>query len=167
MENSLKKKIKHEFYVFLSYFLFLAFFISVFILYKQLILSEYALSTYKYSYGLVEALVLAKIIMIGEALKLGERFSYRSLIIPSLYKTVIFSLFVLFFSVLEHFVIGYFTGDNMRVVFQNLLNEGIYEVLARVLIMAFVFLFFFAFLELGSVLGETKLFNLFFRRKAS
>lgn len=156
---------RHELLVFLGYFLFLAFFISVFTLYRQLILDEYALSPFKYGYGIIEALILAKVIMIGQMFGLGQKlFQDRSLIIPTLYKTALFSVFVLFFSLLEHFVVGYFAGEKMDAVYHKILNAGIYEILAKVLIMGFVFIFFFAFLELGRVLGETKLFNLFFRR---
>jgi hypothetical protein len=164
-KETLKNRVKQELLIYWGYSLFLAFFITVFTLYRQLVLDEYSLSTYKYGYGIIEALILAKVIMIGQAFGLGQRlFRDCSLIIPTLYKTGIFSLFVLFFSVLEHFVLGYFAGEKMDVIYHKIMNVGIYEILARVLIMAFVFFFFFAFLELGRVLGETKLFNLFFRR---
>jgi len=38
----------------------------------------------------LEALVLAKVILIGDVLRLGRRFEDKPLIVPTLYKTVVF-----------------------------------------------------------------------------
>ncbi len=107
-------------------------------------MAEYHVGYFVYKYSLIEALVLGKIIIVGENLGIGERFSSRPLIFPTLYKTMLFALWVLIFGI-----------------------SGRYEILARLLIMFVAFIPFFAFREAMQALGEVKLFDLFFRSRAA
>lgn len=161
----MKEKVLHEFTLFWLYSAFFAFFFSAFHLYRSLILKEYDIQFVHYTYSIVEALILAKIILIGQTLHLAERFSNKSLIYPTFYKAIIFSLLTLAFTVGEHFLLGYIHGEKLSEVWQRLLSLDIYQILAKALVMFFVFLLFFAFLEIGRVLGEGKLYNLFLHRK--
>jgi len=143
----------------------LTLFFSAFTLYRRLILGSYDIDYLHYEYGFVESLVLAKIIIVGQMLKLGERFENRPLAFTTLCKTIIFSLFVFLFSVAEYVVVDFFRGKDIAKSFQALLENGLDEIAAKILVMFFFFLFFFAFLELSRVLGKTKLFDLFFRAR--
>jgi hypothetical protein len=163
----LKQKLAYEFQRFLMVFVYLALLIGAFTTYRRLLMDEYHLGYLAYGYGLIQALVLAKLIVLGESLGLGERFCDRPLIIPTLYKAVIFGILALVFSLLEHFIRGLLHGKDLAVSFQELVSVGGYEILARVLVMFVAFIPFFAFREAGRVLGQVKLFELFFRSKAS
>jgi len=46
--------------------------------------------TTNYGFAVIEALVLAKVIMIGEVARLGRGLERKPLIYPTLYKTVVF-----------------------------------------------------------------------------
>lgn len=164
-ESKLKQKILFEMHLFMIYSLFLALFFTSLTMYKRLILGEYSISYFHYGSGLIQALILSKIILIGESLQLGEKLSDKPLIIPTLYKTVLFSILVLIFTIIEHFVIGYFHGIGFTSLYQELLTKGLDEILAKVLVVFFVFILFFAFLETSWALGDGKLINLFFTRK--
>lgn len=165
-KKNFKQKVLREVYLYIAYTIFLTLFLSAFTLYRMLILKEHGLSYFHYSYNLLEALILAKIILIGQRFKLGNRFKGYPLIIPTIYKTVVFSLFAMAFSIIEHFLVGFFHGQSLKTSFDELMQKNIYEILAGIMILTFFFLFFFAFLELGEELGENKLFNLFFRKKS-
>ena len=130
-------------------------------------MEEYHVGYFTYGYGLIEALVLAKVIVVGERLQLGERFADWPLIFPTLYKAILFGLFVLAFSILEHFITGFIDGQDLAGVFQEFVNRRRYEILARILVMFVTFIPFFAFGEAARALGEVKLFELFFRRRAA
>jgi hypothetical protein len=134
-------------------------------MYRRLILGEYSISYFHYGYGIFQALILAKLILIGESLRLGEKYENHPLIIPTLYKTVVFSFFVLLFSMFEHFVEGFIHGTGFSEIYHEFMSKSKDEVLARVLVVFFVFILFFAFLETARVLGEGKLIDLFIRRK--
>lgn len=162
-KKNLKQRVVHELYRFAFYTLFFTFFFWSFSTYN-LILGEHPVTLLNYGYGFIESLILAKIILVGETLKLGEKFANRSLIIPTFYKSLVFTLFVIGFLILERFVTGSIRGKEASEIYQELLSKGIDEIAAKIQVMYFVFILFFAFLEIGRVLGENKLFNLFFRR---
>lgn len=163
--QNLKQGFIHELKVYVSYVLFLTLFFSTFSFYRRLILQQYDLGYLYYGYNLAESFILAKIILIGQHLRLGERFLDKPLIIPVIYKTLVFCLFVIVFNLLEHIVIGFFLGHSFSSILQEVYNQGIDEILAKLYINVVVFFLFFAFLELGRFIGEDRLFDLFFRRR--
>src|SRR5689334_1715334 len=105
----------------LAIFIYLAILLSIFTTYRRLLLAEYGIDYLQYGYSLIEALVLAKIILLGRFLRLGGKFGNRPLIVPTLYKTLCFGLFVLAFSILEHIVLGWWHGNNLTTVFEEIM----------------------------------------------
>lgn len=162
---SFKQRAQEELRTFLFSFIYLSLFFSVFIAYRNLVLSEYALGYFRYGYGLFEALVISKMILLGQRFRLGEKFEGYPLIVPTLNKTVVFSLFVIVLSVVEHYIGGFLHHKEREVITHELFESGMDEILSRSLVKFVAFIPFFAFLELDKVLGETNLFNLFFRRR--
>ena len=160
-----KQHIAHEFRLFIFNALFLSIFFTTFTAYRRLILGEYAISYVHYGYGIAESLILSKIILLGQHFKLGERFGNQPLIIPTLYKTLVFGIFVLFFSVLEIFVVGLIHGKHLLSIYQEITYTSVNEIIAKVLVMSLVLALFFAFLEIGRSLGSDNLYNLFFHKR--
>lgn len=165
-EFSFKQKAKLEFRKFLICFIYLALFFCSFIFYRNLILSDYSLSYFHYGFGILEALVIAKVILLGQTLRLGDRmFEDYPLLFPSIYKAFVFSLFVLAFSILEHYISGFLHGKNLAEINLEFISTGKNEILSRTLIKFVAFVPFFAFLELDIVFGEGKVYQLFFRKR--
>ena len=146
---------------------YLACFFSVFTWQRRFILDEYHISYGHYWVSVLEALVLAKVILIGDMVRLGRRFDEKPLMVPTLYKAVVFSLWVGVFSVLEHTIGGLLRGHGLAGGVAELRSTGKYELLARCLITFVAFIPFFAFKELGRVLGEDNIRTLFFRGRAA
>jgi len=163
----LKQKFVSELTEYWFTFLYLVFFFGAFAWYRRLMLAEYEISYLHYGVAVVEALVLAKVILIGDALHLGRRLEERPLIIPTLYKAVVFGAFVGVFGVIEHTIGGLLHGKGLAGGFDELKSEGIDELLGRCLVTFFAFIPFFAFKELGRVLGEGRMRKLFFRSQAA
>ena len=151
-------------YPFIAGYLWL--FLSTLTAYRQLVQMEYGVGYMQYGFSLVEALVLGKLIMIGRMLKLGDRFKDRPLIVPTLYKTLCFSLLVVLFNTTEHVVVGLWHREDAAAIAQRVLGLGKWEILCRVVMMVMVFAPMFATWELGRMVGEGTLFRLFFRRRA-
>ncbi len=160
-----KEKIAREAGRYFINVLYLATVFGLFAWYRRLILAEYDIRYLKYGVAIIEALVLAKIIWVGDLLGLARKFfQEKPLIFPTLYNSAIFSLCVGVFAVLEHTVGGLLKGKGWLGGLAELRAEGGYELIARCLITFCVFIPFFAFRELGKVLGEEgKLGRLFFR----
>jgi hypothetical protein len=162
---SKKQKIVHELRSLLAIFLYLALFFVVLRTYTHLILLQRQVSYVAYGLTIIKALALAKIILTGETLRLGERFHDKPLIVSTLYATLIFSAFALAFEVVEHVVLGWFHGKSVAEVFAEIMENGWPHLAGATLVLFVSFLPFFAFRALERDIGEGKLKELFFRSR--
>jgi hypothetical protein len=162
----LKEKAIEELKLFWVIAIYLAVMLSAFACYRRLVLSESGVSYFHYGAAVISALILAKVILIGQALHLGERFEASHLVVSALFKSAVFAVFVGVFALLEHLIEGLVHRESWDQIAHGLVRVGRTEILARTL-MAFVILIpFFAFWETDRVMGDHKLFKLFFRRTA-
>jgi len=162
-----KQKLVSEIIAYWIMVVYLACFFGLFTWYRRFILAQYQISYVNYGVGLLEAFVLAKVILIGDMLRLGRGLEDKPLIVPTLYKAVVFSLWVGVFSVLEHTIEGLLRGQGLAGGFEELMSTGKYELLARCLVTFVAFIPFFALKELERVLGEGKIRTLLFRGRAA
>ncbi len=163
-----KSKAIHEMVEYYIIFMYLAVFFGLFTWYRRLILAEYQIVYLHYGISVIKALVLAKVIMIGRALRLGRRWLQDPpLIVPTLYKAVVFTIFVGIFGVVESIISGLLHGKGIAGGFDEFMSAGTLELIARSMIAFVAFIPFFAFEELGLVLGEGKLGKLFFRGRSA
>jgi hypothetical protein len=163
-----KSKIVDEMVEYFLNVVYLAFFLVAFTWYRRLILAEYAISYSNYWVPLIEAAVLAKVIMVGDLMRLGRRrLESTPLLMPSLYRTVVFSALVGVFSVLEHTGRALFQGKGLTEGLTELASKGRYELLAQCVVIFVAFVPFFAFKELEEVIGKERLRGLFWRRAAA
>lgn len=161
-----KQRAKREFVRYWVNFGYLVVVFGLFAWYRRLILAEYDIRFLKYGAAIVEALILAKVILIGDMMGLGREFENKPLIYPTLYNSLVFSLFVGVFALIEHTIGGLLHGKGITGGVAEIRAEGWYELLARCLITFVVFIPFFAFKEMSIVLGEeNKLGKLFFRSR--
>lgn len=166
LPNGLTETLKRELKLLLLYTLFLFVFFSAFTVFRLLTDGNSGLASWRFGYNFFESLLLAKLILLGQHFHLGERFEDRPLILPTLYKTVVFTIFCFILSVAEEFFIGFLRGKDLATIWGKILESGLQAALGKVLIVFFIFICFFALLEISRVLGEKKLFNLFFRRRS-
>jgi hypothetical protein len=163
---SLKEKAIHEGKEMLAIFLYLALFFCTFTTYRRLVMHELGVSYFHYGFALLKALVLAKVILIGQYVRFVKICDDQRLIISTLYKVVLFSCFTLAFEILEHMVGSLLHGKAMLSAFQEIIDVGRNELLIRTLVLLFAFAPFFAFTETARLLGEGRLYEMFFRKRA-
>lgn len=159
----LKQKAIHEFKQFAAISLYLAFFFCAVATYRMLLLSDFHDSYFNYLAGVINALVIAKVILIGEYAHLGKKYEHKPLLLSSVYKALLFGLLVFAFHIIEEVVKHRLRGENMAGAFHNI---HIDDLLGRALVMFCTFLPFFAFREVRRVLGEDKFHDLFFYSRA-
>jgi hypothetical protein len=162
--GGMKQKLVRESRQLLMIFLYLSVFFTVFRVYTRLILAEYEVNYYVFGLTFLKALALAKVILLGEAFHVGERYRHKPLIITTLYKTVLFCLCAFAFEVLEHLLIGLIRGKDLAEVVAEILDKGWAHLVAMTMVVFVAFLPFFAFRETERVLGVGKLQALFFKR---
>jgi len=162
-----KQKIAHEMVAYWINVLYLTVFFGMFFTYKRLVLAQYDISYEEYGISIIKALVLAKVIMLGDMLRIARGFEARPLVYPTLFRSVAFTFWVLGFVILEHLIRGFLHGKGLAGGFEEFLQQDRYELLGRGLIVFFAFIPFFAVKELGRVLGQGKIHELFFRRRVA
>jgi hypothetical protein len=164
-KSGIKSRVISEAKFLFILFLYLFLLLGAFTAYRTLILAEYNV-TYLFHFGanLVEAFLLAKVISLGRFLRLGERFRDRALIVPTMYKTVCFSIFAVVFFVVEEIVVGWLHGKAASAVLQEIFSQTIWGILAKALVLFMALAPLFAIWETGRVVGENTLFSWFFKR---
>jgi hypothetical protein len=156
-----KQRAKKELKDFLIISLYLAFFFCALVTYTILLLREHGGSSMNYGFAIINALVIGKVILIGEMMKLGKHAEARPLYQSVIYKAILFSLLVLVFHFLEEFIKRLIHGEPSGTVWHNINSE---ELIGRSILVFCTFLPLFAFIELRRVLGEEEFYALFFKR---
>ena len=165
-KGDLKKRLFQEMVEYWINVLYLSLMFAAFTQYRRFLLAAHGIMYTNYWVAVIEALILAIVIMIGNVFRLGRRLEQKPLIYSTLYKTVAFSLFVGVFTVIEHVIKGLWKGKGLTGGLVDFFGKGAHELLAGCLVTFVVFIPFFAFRELGRVFGEGKIWALFFRRRA-
>jgi hypothetical protein len=127
--------------------------------YTALLLRKYDADTWNYSFAIVNALVIGKVILLGEMARLGRRVEARPLYQSVLLKAFLFGLLVFAFHITEEFVKRLIHREPAGTVRHHLDYE---ELLARSIIVLCALIPLFAFRELGRVLGKEKFHVLLF-----
>ena len=159
---SLKQRALEELRAFWLIALYLWVFLGAFAAYRVLVLAEDGTLYVHFGVALVEALIIAKVVLIGRMFSISRRYEDRALIVSVLYKSLLFGVLVMLFGVVEHMVVGWFHGKGLVGGLQEIKALGGYELAARVVTLMVAFLPFFAFWELGRVIGMGKLARIFF-----
>jgi hypothetical protein len=161
--RNLKERALEELRIYWAVFAYLALMFGAFTLYRRLILHQVGIDYAHYGAGLIEAAIVAKVILIGQALSFGRGVERHPLIVAVLGKAVLYGLLVAAFDILERVVEGLLRGKEWHALLQGVLANGPTEALAKAVMILVSFIPFFALWEVGRVLGPGKLTELFFR----
>lgn len=165
-QHSLKQRALAELKVYWAITLYLWLFLGCFTVYRRLILAETGVPYLHYGIALVEAMVIAKVVLIGRIFGFSRRFEQGPLILAVIYKAIVFALLVVLFSIAEHLVTGWIHHRGLLDGLREIAAAGAYEIGARMLMLTMAFVPFFAFYELGRVLGMQSLAGMFFSTPA-
>ena len=155
---SLKQKAAHELMQFVVVSSYLAFFFCAVATYRMILLSDFRDWFFNYGTALINALVIAKVILIGEYAHLGKRMEGKALLVSSVFKAILFSLLVFAFHILEEAIKRLVHGKEVAGAFHDMPLD---HLLGGALIIFCTFVPFFAFRELRRVLGEDRFQDLF------
>jgi hypothetical protein len=120
--------------------------------------------TYHQGFALINALALAKVVLLAENLPIMNRFRDKPLIYPIIFKSAALAVILLLFHVAEEAFIGLVHGKTLS---DSVPNSGGYTLqgIAMVEVITFVMLIpFFAFMELERAIGPTTLSRILFGR---
>ncbi|MFO1313356.1 MAG: hypothetical protein U1F41_14975 [Burkholderiales bacterium] len=161
-----KAKAIREFKAFWIIAIYLFMFLGLFTIYRRLVVAEVGSAYLHYGIALIQALVIAKIVLVGQMFSLTRKHDDKALVWPILYKTFLFAGLVVVFGVVERLVEAWIHHEGIGGAIEKIMSIGLDEFAARILLLIFSFIPFFAFGELGRVLGMHRLVGLFFSSDA-
>jgi hypothetical protein len=141
-------------------FVYLWVLLGLFALHKSIVIGEP--SFYHQGLAIINALVLAKIIFIGEEFHLADELRERPLIYPIVYRSAVFSLLLVVFHLIEQVLVGVWKG---KALMDCVDGKSVLELVVLAVIMFFVLMPFFALIEIARDVGGDKLFEQFFLRR--
>jgi hypothetical protein len=160
--HKLARRAGDEMRRFLVLFLYLWVLFGLFVLNKRIILHQEGIGFAAHGFAFINALILAKVMLVAEDLNLGHWLDRRPLIYPILHDAILFTILFIAFHVLEEVVVGLFHGETIADSIPAIGGGGIGGLLC-VAVICFVSLIpFFAFRNFSRALGAERLRALLF-----
>jgi hypothetical protein len=162
-KKSLKERAVSELerYAVITVYLWLL--VALLSLHKQAI-QGHGISAWQQGFAILNALVLGKVILIGQALEVGKGLERRALVWVVLGKSLVFVILLVAFHIAEEAIRAWFESKPLSDAF-----AGFGGTLAGLLTYAAIFFValipFFAFQEAARILGSDALWSLFFHSK--
>ena len=145
-----------EKYAIIIVYLWLLF--GLFSLHKQLV-QGHGISLWHQGFAILNALIFGKVILIGQALKVGKGLERRERTV--LGKSLIFAILLLAFHMVEEVIRAWFESEPLSTAFVDF-GGTLPGLLTEAAIFFVVLIPFFAYQEAARILGNGVLWNLFF-----
>jgi hypothetical protein len=142
-------------YAILSIYLYVCF--GALVLYRTAFLDEVDVRNLPFGLPAIKALVLAKFILLGRAIRLGERYEKRRLVHVVAIKALLYLLLIVVLSGIEEAVLGIIGGHSIAASIAEVTGAKALQILATSLLILLILLPYLAFQELAVVLGEGEL----------
>ncbi len=157
-----KQKAMHELKELLMIFSYLAFFFCALTTYSMLLLNEYHVKYWNYAFALINALVITKVIMIGEYAKVGKKYETSAIFFSAIWKAFVFSWLVFGFHVVEEIIKRLIHGADMAKASTDIRFD---ELAGRTIVIFCTFIPLFVFREFRRVMGEEEFKAMVFGKK--
>jgi hypothetical protein len=134
----------------------------------QLILAEYLIHLANFMLATTAALVVGKVVLVANHMKLMRRYDTAPLIQPILYKTLVYWAVVFLVRFTEHLIDYAIGGGTLAGMPDYVAEHFSWQRFAAVQIWIFVlFLLYTTFTELNELFGEGELYKILFKRRSS
>ncbi|MGA9000538.1 MAG: hypothetical protein WB463_21920 [Pseudolabrys sp.] len=164
-ETSLGKRVTGELreFAIIATYLYVCFTALAFL--KASILHDEGIQFAPWAFAAIKAVVSAKFILVGRALHLGEGFRNYPLIVPTLYRSITFVVFVTVLTIIEEITVGYLHGRTIMDSFSEMGGGMRDQRIATILVLLLICIPYFAFRSLGDIIGDRVLVRLYFERR--
>lgn len=147
-----------------SIFLYLCISFAAVIFYRDSVLRADGIAIGAYGFAFFKALVLAKFMMLGQSLRLGERMRGRRLVVTIVLRTTVFLVLLVALSIIEKALVGLWHGRGAWVAIREMGGGNLREMFATVLLLWLILLPYFILRLIGERLGKGELGRMFFGR---
>ncbi|HEY6266344.1 MAG TPA: hypothetical protein VIW93_16215 [Candidatus Acidoferrum sp.] len=157
-----RQKVKHELWEMTWLFLYLAFFLCALVAYDLFLLKQYEVAYWNFGFAVLNALVITKVIMIGEYAKLGNMHENKGVFVSAVWKALVFGLLVFAFHIVEEIIKRMIHGADLARASREI---RVLQLAGRTIVVFCTFVPLFAFREFRRVMGEGPFRKLVFGRR--
>src|SRR3954452_244878 len=133
-KGALHRRAVHELKEFVILFTYLYITIGAVVLLKAAVLHAQGNDSIVWGIAVVKAALLAKFMMLGYVMKIGEHNSARALIWPTLHKAFVFLVLLIIMTIIEEAIVGLFHRQSIAASLAVLAGPRLEETLAGYLI---------------------------------
>ena len=155
--RSIGDRIADEVKRFVVMFLYLWILFGLFVLNERIILGQRGINFASQGFAIINALVLAKVMLVAEDLNLGRWVRPQPLIYPILHESLLFTVLFICFHIVEHVIIGLFHGDAIAASIPAIGGGGFAGLLCVAVILFIALIPFFGFRAISRELGPGQL----------
>jgi hypothetical protein len=165
MPSNLTHRIYHQVIQFLliAFYLFVVF--GVLALHEEVVAAKNGIAYHFYGFAAINAIILGKVMLVAEDINFATRFFKDSpRVYAIMFKAVAFTILFLLFDIVEEVLVGAFHGKTVGESFPRIGGGSLRGIFFMIVIITILLIPFFAYREIGQVLGERKLHSLVFTR---
>jgi hypothetical protein len=171
MSSKLADRILHQIIQFslIAFYLFIVF--AVLALHEEVVAAKNGITYHFYGFAAINALILGKVMLVGEDLNFANRF-FRNILARNgplvyviLFKSVAFTILFFVFDIIEELLVGAFKGKTVTESFPKIGGGSLQGIFSMIIVITVLLMPFFAYREIGKIIGERKLHSLLFTRK--
>ena len=160
---TIRERVRHELREYAQVSIYLLICFSAILFYKAAILHEHGVDAWRFGAAVGKSLILGKFVLIGQAMRIGERRESATLARGILVKSFLFLLLLVALSLLEELVTSMI---HHRPFAASLAERGsVRELVASSVVMLLILIPYVAFMELDDAMGDGKLRRLMFGRR--
>jgi len=161
---TVKEKAIFQLKEFLVMFIYLWVLLALFVINHSIVLEREAHNYQAHFFAFINALILAKVLLIGEDLHLGNRFRDAPLVYSILYKCLVFTIFFICVHILERVITGVWNGRTVAQSLSTIGGGSLKGILSLGATFFVALIPFFAFREISRVIGPRELWSLLLSR---
>ncbi|MFY9692975.1 MAG: hypothetical protein WA776_21875 [Xanthobacteraceae bacterium] len=165
--KSIGRRVTEEFKEFLVIAAYLYVCFTALAYLKAAILQAHGIAFAPFGFAAVKAVICAKFMTIGHALRMGERYKNRALIWPTLCRSLVFLALLIVLSLLEEVVTGMIHRQTLKDSISNFGGGTLDQLIATSIVVLLILIPFFAFRTLGEIVGEANLVRVFLHGRAA
>lgn len=166
-KRSLNERAVHEIKRLAAMFVYLYVLLALFQVYEYIVLARHQIPYERWGFALINAAVLAKVMLVAEDLHLGRRLEDQPLVYLILFKSILFASVFICFLVIEHIIVGLWRGMTIAESIPSIGGGGVIGKAAVAFITSFALIPYFAFTEIGRTIWEDELRSLILTRRAN
>jgi hypothetical protein len=153
-------------FLLIAFYLFVVF--GVLALHEEVVAAKNGIAYHFYGFAVINAIILGKVMLVAEDLNFGNQlFKNNPLVYPIVFKSIVFTLLFFVFDIVEELLVGVFKGKTIAESFPNIGGGSPRGIFSMIVVITVLLIPFFAYREIGQVIGQRELRSLIFTRKRS